>query len=112
MASLLTELNSIPGIYTGLGVKKLKGGKTAQQKVEEFLALYDGESASKAAQVSLNDPLSAALRIFAQYPNGEPMRGDTFDRIKSSQAAKAGLQADKVNPGDIFLKVGDFTIPC
>lgn len=111
MASLLTELNSIPGVYTGLGVKKLKGGKTAQQKVEEFLTLYDGESASKAAQVSLNDPLSAALRIFAQYPNGEPMRGDTFDRIKSSQAAKAGLQADKVNPGDIFLKVGDFTIP-
>lgn len=103
MASLLSELKSTSGIYDGLG--------KAEGKVESFLELYDGESASKAAQVSLNDPLSAALRIFAQYPNAEVLRDETFDRIKSSQAAKAGLQADKVNPGDIFLKVGDFTIP-
>ena len=104
MASLLSDLKSTSGIYDGLGSK-------AEKSVKSFLELYDGESASKAAQVSLNDPLSAALRIFAQYPNGEMLRGEKFDSIKSAQAAKSNLKADKVNPGDIFLKVGDFDIP-
>lgn len=104
MASLLSDLKSTSGIYDGLGSK-------AEKSVKSFLELYEGESASKAAQVSLNDPFSAALRIFAQYPNGEMLRGEKFDSIKSAQAAKSNLKADKVNPGDIFLKVGDFDIP-
>ncbi len=105
MTSLLTELISTPGVFSGLS-KKVTNGKDAEQKIKEFLELYDGESASKAAQVSLNDPLSAALRIFAQYPNGEPMRDEYFESLKARAGKVTGLQADKVNPGDIFIKSG------
>ena len=106
MSSLLSDLVSLEGnIYGGLGSK-------AKGQVEIYLERFDDESSSsKGAQVILNDNLSSALRIFEDYPEGEMMRGETFDRIKSQQAQKAGLKADKVNPGDIFLKVGDISIP-
>ncbi len=106
MSSLLSDLVSLGGnIYGGLGSK-------AKGQVEIYLERFDDESSSsKGAQVILNDNLSSALRIFEDYPEGEMMRGETFDRIKSQQAQKAGLKADKVNPGDIFLKVGDISIP-
>ena len=100
MASLLSDLKSTSGIYNGLGSE-------AEKEIKSFLELYDGESASKAAQVSLNDPLSAALRIFAQYSDGEMMRDGYFESIKNRQAKLSSLKADKINPGDIFLKVGD-----
>ena len=106
MSSLLSDLISLGGsIYNGLGGK-------ANNEVKLYLEKFDEESiTSKSAQIVLNDNLSSALRIFEDYPEGEMMRGETFDRIKSQQSQKAGLKADKVNPGDIFLKVGDISIP-
>ena len=106
MSSLLSDLVSLGGnIYGGLGSK-------AKGQVEVYLERFDDESStSKSAQSVLNDNLSSSLRIFEDYPEGEMMRGETFDKIKSQQAQKAGLKADKVNPGDIFLKVGDISIP-
>ena len=106
MSPLLSDLMSLGGnIYGGLGSK-------AKGQVGIYLERFDEESSSsKGAQVVLNDNLSSALRIFEDYPEGEMMRGETFDKIKSQQAQKAGLKADKVNPGDIFLKVGDISIP-
>jgi hypothetical protein len=61
--------------------------------------------------VVLNDNLSSALRMFKDYPEGEVMRGETFNRIKARAANITSLKADKVNPGDIFLKVGSITLP-
>ncbi len=106
MSSLLSDLISLGGnIYNGLGSK-------AKGQVEIYLERFDEESsASKAAQVVLNDNLSSALRMFEDYPEGEVMRGETFNKIKLRAANVTGLKADKVNPGDIFLKVGDVTLP-
>ena len=106
MPSLLSDLISLgDNIYDGLGTK-------AKNQVEIYFERFDEKSpTSKSAQVILNDNLSSALRIFEDYPKGEMMRGETFDRIKFQQSQKAGLKADKVNPGDIFLKVGNISIP-
>jgi len=106
MSSLLSDLISLgDSIYSGLG-------ETAKGQVKSYFEKFDEESpSSKSAQSVLNDNLSSALRIFKDYPEGEIMRDETFNRIKSQQAQKAGLKADKVNPGDIFLKVGDISIP-
>ena len=107
MSSLISDLTSLgDSIYSGLE------GTTAKGEVEIYLEKFDEESsASKSAQVVLNDNLSSALRMFKDYPEGEVMRGETFNRIKARAANITSLKADKVNPGDIFLKVGSITLP-
>tara|TARA_R110002060_G_C2125537_1_gene98943 strand:+ start:200 stop:1759 length:1560 start_codon:yes stop_codon:yes gene_type:complete len=102
MSSLLTKLQE-KNIYKGLG--------KAEKNVSSFLELYDGESSSKAAQVSLNDPLSAALRIYNDYNEGDLLRDGIFDTIKRRAEQITGLPSDKVNPGDVFLRVGKATLP-
>jgi hypothetical protein len=93
-------------VYKGLE------GTTANGEVKTYLEKFDEESSSsKSAQVVLNDNLSSALRMFKDYPEGEVMRGETFNRIKARAANITSLKADKVNPGDIFLKVGSITLP-
>ena len=106
MSSLLSDLTSLGDIiYKGLGT-------TAEGQVKTYFERFDEESSvSKAAQVVLNDNLSSALRMFEDYPEGEVMRGETFNKIKSRAANITSLKADKVNPGDIFLKVGSITLP-
>ena len=105
MTSLLSDLESLGnGIYTGLG--------KAEGEIITYLKNFDdGASGSKSAQVSLNDPLSSALRIFKDYPDGDMMRGEYFNTIKTRQEQVTGLPQDKVNPGDIFLKVGEVSLP-
>ena len=39
------------------------------------------------------------------------MRGEYFNTIKTRQEQVTGLPQDKVNPGDIFLKVGEVSLP-
>ena len=103
MPTLLKDLQS-KDIYKGLG--------GAKGEVKTYLKNFDdGASGSKSAQVSLNDPLSSALRIFKDYPDGDMMRGGMFTTIKKRQEQVTGLPQDKVNPGDIFLKVGDISLP-
>jgi len=106
MSSLLSDLISLgDSIYKGLGT-------TAEGQVKAYFERFDEESSvSKTAQVVLNDNLSSALRMFEDYPEGEVMRGETFNSIKSRAATITSLKADKVNPGDIFLKVGSITLP-
>ena len=107
MSSLLSDLISLKdNVYKGLE------GTTANGEVKTYLEKFDEESSSsKSAQVVLNDNLSSALRMFKDYPEGEVMRGETFNRIKARAANITSLKADKVNPGDIFLKVGSITLP-
>ena len=106
MSSLLSDLTSLgDSIYSGLG-------GNAKGQVKSYLERFDEESsASKSAQVVLNDNLSSALRMFEDYPEGEVMRGETFNNIKARASNITSLKADKVNPGDIFLKVGSITLP-
>ena len=106
MSSLLSDLISLgDNIYSGLDT-------TAQGQVKAYFEKFDEESSSsKSAQVVLNDNLSSALRMFENYPEGEVMRGEIFDSIKARAATLTNLKADKVNPGDIFLKVGSITNP-
>lgn len=37
--------------------------------------------------------------------------GEYFNTIKTRQEQVTGLPQDKVNPGDIFLKVGEVSLP-
>ena len=106
MLSLLSDLISLGGgIYKGLGGK-------AEGDVKSYFEKFDAESpSSKSAQSVLNDNLSSALRMFEDYPEGEVMRGEVFDSMKARAATLTNLKADKVNPGDIFLKVGSITKP-
>ena len=85
MTSLLSDLESLGnGIYTGLG--------KAEGEIITYLKNFDdGASGSKSAQVSLNDPLSSALRIFKDYPDGDMMRGEYFNTIKTRQEQVTGL---------------------
>jgi hypothetical protein len=104
MPTLLTDLQSLgKDIYSGLG--------KSTTDVVSFLKNYEGGAGSKSAQVSLNDPLSSALRIFKDYSDGDMMRSEMFTAIKKRQESITGLPQDKVNPGDIFLKVRDEPLP-
>ena len=102
MSSLLSDLISLgDSVYKGLGT-------TAKRQVKLYFEKFDPESSnSKSAQSVLNDNLSSALRMFEDYSEGEVMRGQVFDSIKARASTLTNLKADKVNPGDIFLKVGD-----
>lgn len=106
MTSLLSDLTSLgDNIYKGLD-------SPAEKQVKIYFERFDKESpSSKSAQSVLNDNLSSALRMFENYPEGEVMRGEIFDSIKARAATLTNLKADKINPGDIFLKVGSITKP-
>ena len=103
MTSLLKDLQS-KDIYKGLG--------KAQGNVSTFFNKFDEEaSTSKSAQAVLNDPLSAALRIYNDYKEGELIRDGIFLSIKKRAEDITGLPEDKVNPGDVFLQLDSVSLP-
>ena len=95
MSSLLESFNETSW-ENGLG--------KASNNIKNFIGKFDPSSSdSKAAQTSLNDPLSSALRIYEDYPGKKLIRDGIFDTIRDKATQLTGIPADKWNPGDIYL---------
>ena len=105
-------------------------GTTAKLKVQNFLIRLKNTSTEdlsekeikkifKSAFDSLNDALSISHFISSTYPAKEIIRDKTFNKIRTTAKGivektfkESGIQdADKWNPGDIYLKLEEPIIP-
>jgi len=84
---------------------------TDKKDVKEFLSRYDknieGASKNKVALDALNDPLSAAILIKGEYGNEKDLitgKGE-FEDIRRDGAELSGIDKDKWNPGDVYLRL-------
>jgi hypothetical protein len=75
-------------------------------KVDKYL-----EAISKQVKASninfINQPLSSALAIKEVYPGQRLIRSGTFDSVRKLAQRLTGLPADKWNPGDLYVQIGD-----
>ena len=82
----------------------------ASQKVVAYLEATGGDN--KSSNVTfINQPLSSALAIKDVYPGQKLIRTGIFDQIRSKAQALTGLPADKWNPGDLYVQLGDVSVP-
>ena len=103
MSSLLESFNETSW-ESGLG--------KASNNIKNFIGKFDSSSSdSKAAQTSLNDPLSSALRIYEDYPGKKLIRDGIFDTIRDKATQLTGIPADKWNPGDVYLQISNVNLP-
>ena len=93
-------LNSLPIITKGMD-------DTSKKEVNKKLPILKGENAnsSLAALAALNDPLSSAKRLHADYGGYDLIRDGAFENIRSAGAAATGIDKDKWNPGDIYVQL-------
>jgi len=91
-------LNSLPINNNGMD-------DTSKNAVNKKLVTLRGENAnsSLAALAALNDPLSSAKRLYADYGDYDLIRDGAFNRIRAAGAAATGIDKDKWNPGDIYV---------
>jgi hypothetical protein len=104
--SLIKNVEVLNGeYYDGIGTKP--------DQVKLLLSKYtkniESVANDKTALAVLNDPLSSAIAIKKAYGNNFPLiTGDgTFNEVKTTGAELSGLDADKWNPGDVFLQLAD-----
>ena len=80
----------------------------ASQKVVNYL-----EATSEVSTKNINfinQPLSSALTIKEVYPNQKLIRTGVFDQIRSKAQSLTGLPADKWNPGDLYVQLGEVSL--
>ena len=78
----------------------------ASKKVVDYLSATADDN--KAANVTfINQPLSSALVIKEVYPGQKLIRTGVFDEIRSTAQSLTGLPADKWNPGDLYVQLGN-----
>lgn len=81
----------------------------ATQKVVSFLTAIKEDN--KAGNINfINQPLSSALAIKEVYPGQKLIRTGVFDQIRSKAQALTGLPADKWNPGDLYVQLGNVNL--
>jgi|688.fasta_scaffold211807_2 hypothetical protein len=92
-----------------------EGISTIENKLKSYLNIFDENidtaSKSKAALDALNDPLSSALTIKKAYPGKKIIRDGAFNTIRQLGAQTTGIDADKWNPGDVYLQISEPEIP-
>jgi hypothetical protein len=92
-----------------------EGISTIENKLKSYLNIFDENidtaSKSKAALDALNDPLSSALTIKKAYPNKKLIRDGAFNTIRQLGIQTTGIEADKWNPGDVYLEISEPKIP-
>ena len=104
--SLIENVEVLSGEY-------YKGISTKPDQVKLLLSKYieniESAANNKSALAILNDPLSSAIAIKKAYGNEFPLitGNGTFNEVKNTGAELSGLDADKWNPGDVFLELAD-----
>ena len=104
--SLIENVEVLSGDY-------YKGINTKPERVQLLLSKYirniESAANNKVALATLNDPLSSAIAIKKAYGNEFPLitGAGTFEKVKKTGAELSGLDADKWNPGDVFLQLAD-----
>ena len=83
-----------------------------RKKIEDLLNLVGGEEKplSKVKHI-FNNPYSIAVSIIEDYPSARFERGEQFKTIRKECAKITGLSDDKWNPGDIYIKNFEPSIP-
>jgi len=89
------EANGIPG-----------ESDSAAQKVIIFLTAINETNSTKNVKF-LNQPLSSALAIKEAYPKARLIRDGVFNSIRTKAKSLTGLPADKWNPGDLYVQLGE-----
>ena len=92
-----------------------EGASNIENQLKSYLNIFaediDGASKSKSAIDSLNDPLSSALTIKKAYPDKKLIRDGDFNTIRQLGSQTTGIEADKWNPGDVYLEISKPQIP-
>jgi len=93
-------LNSLPINNKGMD-------ETAIKEVNKKLVTLRGENANSSltALAALNDPLSSAKRLYADYGDYDLIRDNDFNAIRAAGAAATGIDKDKWNPGDVYVQL-------
>ena len=102
---LLNGVLDSSGLYEGLDSKSIK---ETQKKFTVFS--QESASTSLAALAALNDPFSSARRLHNDYGQYKLIRDGAFNSIRSAARNATGIDADKWNPGDIYIQTkSDYT---
>ena len=81
----------------------------ASDKVVAYLSATSDDN--KTGNVAfINQPLSSALALKSVYPGQKLIRTGVFDSIRKKAQSLTGLPADKWNPGDLYVQLGDASI--
>lgn len=101
--------------FNKLNNASFEGVSTIEKQLKSYLNVFstdiEGASKSKAALDALNDPLSSALTIKKAYPDKKIIRDGAFNTIRKLGAQVTKIEADKWNPGDVYLEISEPEIP-
>ena len=101
--------------FNKLKQASFEGISDIEKNLKLYLDIFDenieAASNSKAAINNLNDPLSSALTIKKAYPNKKLIRDGAFNTIRQVGTQATGIEADKWNPGDVYLEISEPKIP-
>jgi len=104
--SLIENVKVLSGkYYDGIGTKP----DQVKLLLSKYIENIESAANNKTALAILNDPLSSAIAIKKTYGNEFPLitGNGTFNEVKNTGAELSGLDADKWNPGDVFLQLAD-----
>ena len=96
---LLNGVLESSGLYDGLDSKSIKD---LQKKFNVFSK--ENANTSLAALAALNDPFSSSRRLHNDYGQYKLIRDDAFNTIRAAARNATGIDADKWNPGDIYVQ--------
>jgi len=98
-----------------LNKASFEGISNIEKNLKSYLNIFNEDieaaSNSKAAINNLNDPLSSALTIKKDYPGKKLIRDGIFDTLRKIGYQATGIEADKWNPGDVYLQISEPKIP-
>jgi hypothetical protein len=101
--------------FDKLNKASFEGISTIEGQLKSYLNIFsediEGASKSKAALDSLNDPLSSALTIKKAYPGKKIIRDEAFNTIRKLASQVTKIEADKWNPGDVYVEISEPQIP-
>jgi len=101
--------------FNKLNKASFEGISTIEGQLKSYLSIFsenlEDASKSKAALDSLNDPLSSALTIKKAYPGKKLIKDGAFNTIRKLGSQVTKIEADKWNPGDVYLEINEPEIP-
>jgi len=105
--SIDNYLDRVNGLISQVEANGIPGeSKSSSQKVVIFLTAINETNSTKNVKF-LNQPLSSALAIKEAYPKSRLIRDGIFNSIRTKAQSLTGLPADKWNPGDLYVQLGE-----